>query len=107
MMSIANRFLASLCFLSLLPKDVNAQEVRDTISTKVTLVGPTVPIKKAVIAKNGTLTVKSFSDVVLEEGFEVKKGGELIITKLTSITISYKYDLSGNRTRRFTVEQDD
>jgi hypothetical protein len=57
MMSIANRFLASLCLLSLLPKDVNAQEVRDTISTKVTLVGPTVPIKKAVIAKINVIAV--------------------------------------------------
>lgn len=82
--------------------DTVAQEVvKDTIKSEVTIIGPKVPVKK-VVDTGGKLTIRSLTDVVFKEGFEVKMGGELIVERLKAVTVFFDYDKSGNRIRRRT-----
>ena len=79
-------------------------EVRDTIKTKQTIT-PTTSLSNIVIVNGGDLTIKSYTDVVIEKDFDVLVGGQLFVCRPTIVSIRFKYDASGNRTAKRPEEE--
>lgn len=71
-------------------------EVRDTISTQITIV-PTGNVSNIVVVSGGNLTLQSIETIVIDNNFDVVIGGQLNVGNPNTAAILFHYDASGNR----------
>jgi hypothetical protein len=71
-------------------------EVRDTISTQMTIV-PTGNVSNIIVVSGGSLTLQSIESIVIDNNFDVVIGGQLNVGNPNTAAIIFHYDASGNR----------